>query len=239
MEHPHSFAPPRRIRTDPLAVSRGPQYPSMSAPPPRVVPIDPGAYNTPPWPAVSRGPQYPSVSTPPPRIVPIDPEAYYTSPRHDSGRIRTDSRHIKQRGRSKTKISHPRGSEYHKRTSYGGQYGDPTLDPRHTQSYSYQPTSWIYEDTHGPERVKIHDYGAESPYSTSEGSASEDEGSLPPPFGFSFGFFDPYEKSQESFTRRSSISLSRGRIKGSKNIVGDESKPFRERLIDVSSSRYI
>ena len=207
-----SFAPPRRIRTDPRAFNQSHQYQ-----------------------------QYVPVSRPPPTIVPIDPEAYYPSPRHDSGRRRTESRYINEPGRSKIKISHRRASEYRKRSIYSAQHFDQALDPGlfHTK-HNFNP----YPETRSrrPEPVISHGGGRSRVRCcrvVSEDSEDEDRPSSPLSVGFSFKSFDPHEKSQGSSAQISLTSPGRGRISGSKSIVGDESKTYRESIINVSSSRYI
>ena len=189
--------------------------------------------------AVGRSLQSPPQSTPPPKLVPLYPEAYNTSPRHDFGRRRTESRYIKEPGRSRIKISHRRGSDYHTQNTYSPQQFIQTLDPKLFDPESINHQSPIYENLPSPEAVDPHEHEEGSPHLHSEDLEDKDERSFPLSFGFSFDFFDPYEKSQESFAQTSLTSLGRGRIRGSKGIVGDESKTYRESIIDVSSSRYV
>ena len=57
-------------------------------------------------------------------------------------------------------------------------------------------------------------------------------------FGLSFGFFDPYEKPQDSPAPTSGTSPHRGKVKGSKSIVGEDPQKFNEYIFNVLSSRY-
>lgn len=165
----------------------------------------------------------------------MDHKANDATPRHDSDRRRIESRYIKEPGRPRIKISHRRGSEYHRRSTYSAQHFDQILNSRlsHTEPIKHRYAGRVRE-LRRPRPVKKYDY-EESTHLNSEDSEHRDERSLP----LSFNFFDPYEEFQESLAQTSLLSLDRGRIRGSKTIVGDESKTYRERIIDVSSSRYI
>ena len=175
-----------------------------------------------------------SKPVPLPRPAPVYPKAYNVSPMLDSGRRRTESRYIKELGKPRIKISHRRGCEYHKRSAYGAQHFDQTLNPglldaervyngRSNNKISYSNVRDLI-----PKRKEVDTF-----------SDSEDERSRPLSVGFSFNFFDPYEKSQKIFAQISSTSLGRGRIRGPKSIDGNESKAYSESIIDVLSSRYV
>ena len=169
-----------------------------------------------------------------PRHIPMNPEVDNTSPRHGFSRRRTESRYVKEPERSRIKISHRRGGEYHNdESTYSTQHFTQTLSPR---PFDARPTDYY---VHGPEDLHTYEDEEESSSMHSEDSVDEDERSHPLTMGFPFKFFDPYEKSQESFAQTSLTSLGRGRIRGSKSIVGDESKSYRETIINVSSSRYV
>ena len=175
-----------------------------------------------------------SKPVPLPRPAPVYPKAYNVSPMLDSGRRRTESRYIKEPGKPRIKISHRRGCEYHKRSAYGAQHFDQTLNPGLLDTeriYNGRSNDGVLFRKRSVAKFKHVD--------AAFSSDSEDERSRLPSVGFAFNFFDPYENSQRSFAQISSTSLGRGRIRGPKSIDGNESKAYSESIIDVLSSRYV
>ena len=165
------------------------------------------------WPSI-RGFRSHYEYPPYPVVFPHGPE-----PRYSSLQYVTDSRRHNHghRGRNHGHRGHNNGHRGH---NHG--HRDDQFYRRMEQLEQLEETGHHYEDR-----------GTES---ETDNNTERSPSGLS--FGLSFGFFDPYEKPQDSPAPTSWTSPHRGKVKGSKSIVGEDPQKFNEYIFNVLSSRY-
>ena len=111
----------------------------------------------------------------------------------------------------------------------------PQHEPPKEHHYMHARTDDAYQTT--PHHHISYNFPAR--YSDNEDSWRSDESSpLGLSFGFSLGFFGLDGNTRVPLAKTPPMSLERGWVRGSKSIVGDDSKMYRESIFNISSSRY-